>query len=423
MERSLLLVISPSERLPVARRMLLPAFSQICMKTDRHFDRRPFDDCSTHAYRRTCMLMVTHGCNLNCTYCYEKFKNGAKQMDVALAKEIITREIETVQNDERFREIEVDFMGGEPLLRFDLIKEVMEWMEQSCPVPYIGFATTNGTLLNDEMKDWFRLHRHTTCLGVSYDGAGGDSQGVNRGRTAESVDLDFFRELWPDQGFKMTLSKESLPYLYDSLTEAARCGDFIEASLAHGVDWDADDARLYAEQLRKLSDFYLEHPEYDPSNLLTRPLLGIGERTDYQVKFCGSGTYMATYDVDGTLYGCHMFTPLVLGSRALKHADFSGWDRDQELTDPACRGCGMMQWCPTCIGFNLKDRGAVNLRDHRWCAMSVAQAMAACRFQIEYFSRLTREHELHEREVAALEGALAAYDYLSGIDINKPFPQ
>ncbi len=384
---------------------------------------RPFESCHDHPKRRTCMLMVTHGCNLNCTYCYEKFKNGAKQMPVSLAKEIITKEIEIVKADERFEELEVDFMGGEPLLRFDLIKEITEWMEQSCDIPFICFATTNGTLLNDEMKEWFREHKRSACLGASYDGAGGNAQGVNRGETAAEVDLDFFRETWPFQGLKMTISKDSLPYVFDSLVAAARQGDHIESSMAQGVDWNVDDAILFYEQLQKLSAFYLEHPEYPPSNLLTRPLSSIGDRTEHQVKFCGSGTYMATYDVDGTLYGCHMFTPLVLGNRALKHADFTGWNNDQAVTDPACRGCGMMNWCSTCIGFNLKDRGAVHLRDHRWCAINAAQAMAACQFQIEYFSRLTREKEIHEREAATLKGALDAYEYLSTIKLSAPFPQ
>lgn len=393
------------------------------MDTRTKMPLRPFESCHDHPMRRTCMLMVTHGCNLNCTYCYEKFKNGAKQMDISLAKEIISKEIEIVKADERFKELEVDFMGGEPLLRFDLIKEVMEWMEQTCDIPYVGFATTNGTLLNSEMKEWFRAHKDTTCLGASYDGVGGNAQRINRGETATQVDLDFFRETWPFQGFKMTISKDSLPYVFDSLVAAALQGDNVESSMAQGVDWDVDDAILFHEQLQKLSAFYLEHPEYKPSNLLTRPLSGIGNKTEHQIKFCGSGTYMATYDVDGTLYGCHMFTPLVLGNRALKHADFTGWDNDQAVTDPACRRCGMMNWCPTCIGFNLKDRGAVHLHDHRWCAINAAQAMAACQFQIEYFSRLTRDQELQEREATTLKSALDAYEYLSKIDLTAPFPQ
>lgn len=344
-------------------------------------------------------------------------------MEVSRAKDIISKEIEVVKNDERFEEMEVDFMGGEPLLRFDLIKEIIEWMESNCDVPFIGFATTNATLFTDEMKDWFCKHKDTMCLGASYDGVGGDAQSINRGKAATNVDLDFFREVWPYQGFKMTLSKESLPYLYDSLVDAAQRGYPHDTSLAHGVDWTPEDAALYLAQLREAAAFYLEHPEYEPSNLLTRELARIGNKTEFQSKFCGSGTHMATYDVDGTMYGCHMFTPIVLGKQAMPHAKYSGWENDQELTDPECRDCCMMNWCSTCIGFNLLDRNAIHLRDHRWCAMNAAQAIAACQFQIEYFAQLTREQELQEREASILKGALHAYEYLSHIDIFKPFPQ
>ncbi len=369
------------------------------------------------------MLIVTHGCNLNCTYCYEKFKNGSKRMDVSLAKEIIRKEIDIVKNDERFGALEVDFMGGEPLLRFDLIKEVVEWMEAECDVPFICFATTNATLVTESMKEWLRRHKDYICLGASYDGIAGDAQSVNRGEAATKVDLDFFRETWPYQGFKMTPSKESLPYIYDSLVDAARKGYIIGASLAQGVDWNVDDAVLFHEQLIKLGEFYLDHPDIEPCNLLTRGLTGIGDTSEYQNKFCGSGTYMATYDVDGTLYGCHMFTPLVLGKRAPPHSGFTGWSDEKQLTDSFCKGCKLMRWCSTCIGFNLLDRGAVNIRDHRWCAMNAAHALAACQFQLMYFSRLTQQQEMNQFEAGFLQKALNAYEHLKEIDITKPFPQ
>ena len=108
--------------------------------------------------RRTCMLMVTHACNLNCTYCYETHKRNA-YMDTDLAKEIILREAQFVSDSDNFDEIEIDFMGGEPLMNFPLIKSVVEWLEGGViPVPWLCFATTNGTLLTDEIKDWLREH-------------------------------------------------------------------------------------------------------------------------------------------------------------------------------------------------------------------------------------------------------------------------
>ncbi len=385
---------------------------------------RPFASCHDgHLNRRTCMLMVTHGCNLNCTYCYEKFKNGTKQMSADKAREILSAEIETVRRDGRFSELEVDFMGGEPLLCFNLIKELVEWLEAgNCDVPFVCFASTNGTLLTDEMKQWFREHRDSMVLGASYDGLS-TTQSVNRGEASTQIDLDFFRETWPMQGFKMTLSKESLPYLFESYIEAASRGMRVDASLAHGVDWDLEDAKVYSEQLHRLKDFYLEHPGLNICNLLSRPLGGIGDRTEYQARFCGSGVYMATYDVDGTLYGCHLFTPIVLGSNAVPRDQFAGWDDKASLTDASCRGCGLTKWCPTCIGFNLKDRGDICRRDHRWCAMVAAQALCACEFQIEYFTRHMDTDSMSIDEAQILKCAVEAYDYLRTIDFTKPFPQ
>lgn len=369
------------------------------------------------------MLMVTHGCNLNCIYCYEKFKNGSKQMSIELAKEIVSREINFVENSEEFDELEVDFMGGEPLLRFDLIRAIVEWLEhEGCKVPYICFATTNGTLLNDEMKAWFREHRQSMVLGASYDGIG-NAQSMNRGEKADTLDLNFFYETWPFQGFKMTLSKESLPHLYESMVYVARKGYPMDASLAHGVDWDVNDADIYYEQLMKLGDFYLENKMFVPCNLLLRPLHMVGERTPQQPKFCGSGTHMATYDVDGTKYGCHMFTPLVLGGKAMRHVDFHDWENEEMLTDPECVGCGFARWCSTCIGFNMLDRGQVNKRDHRWCAMNAAQATAACDFQLRYFLQLDASIKMREQEASVLQAALEAYPYLSSLNFHSSFPQ
>ena len=77
-----------------------------------------------HPNRRVCMLIITHECNLNCSYCYERFK-GPGRMTVETAKEIILREIALVKESSHFSEIEVDFMGGEPFINFGLIKEIL----------------------------------------------------------------------------------------------------------------------------------------------------------------------------------------------------------------------------------------------------------------------------------------------------------
>lgn len=92
-----------------------------------------------------CMLIITHACNLDCSYCYESHKSN-KRMDVAMAKEIILSEIELVRTSDAYRKLEVHFIGGEPFMNFPLIKEVVEWLEDLKPdIPIICSCSSNGT--------------------------------------------------------------------------------------------------------------------------------------------------------------------------------------------------------------------------------------------------------------------------------------
>ena len=114
-----------------------------------------FERRGDNARRRTCMLRITHKCNLNCTYCYETHKDG-QEMSFAMAKTILMKEFDFVERSDKFDEIEIDFMGGEPLMNFPLIKQVVEWIEGNTPrIPYICFMTSNGTLFSSEIKEWF----------------------------------------------------------------------------------------------------------------------------------------------------------------------------------------------------------------------------------------------------------------------------
>ena len=110
-------------------------------------------------------------------------------MDTNLAKEIILKEAQFVKDSKDFDEMEIDFMGGEPFMNFPLIKEIVEWLEGGViDIPYVCFATTNGTLLTDEIKNWLREHKQTINLGASYDG-NIEMQTTNRGTGKYNVDL------------------------------------------------------------------------------------------------------------------------------------------------------------------------------------------------------------------------------------------
>lgn len=366
--------------------------------------------------RRICMLMITHSCNLKCSYCYETHKNDV-HMSVEQAKAIIATEAEMVMRSDEYDELQIDFMGGEPLVNFNLIRNIVEWLESDAiGVPWICFATTNATLLTDERKSWFKEHRTSISLGASYDGTG-HMQAENRGTAKYNIDLDFFHSLWPDQGFQMTISRETLPFLAEGVLYVQRKGYGLNAALAQGLDWTADDAKTYRQQLCILKEEYLKDISLTPLNRLTRYVdVHDAPKTEYrQVHGCGSGHNMVTYDINGNKYGCHMFSPIVLGDRAVRTTEID-WDNPDLMVDPYCEDCILRQFCPTCPGFNYKYRGKMNVRDKRWCPMVLAEALTACEFQIE---RIAMMDKLTKEDAEHAHTALKAYEVLKELDLCK----
>ncbi|MBR1396813.1 MAG: 4Fe-4S cluster-binding domain-containing protein [Selenomonadaceae bacterium] len=367
--------------------------------------------------RRTCMLMITHACNLNCSYCYEPYKQNA-YMETSLAKDIISREAQFVDESNDFDELQIDFMGGEPFTNFSLIKNIVEWLEKGAiNVPWICYSSTNGTLLTDEIKDWLREHKNSFILGASYDG-NIKMQSTNRGTNKHNIDLEFFQEVWPRQPLHMTISKETLPMLAEGVLDIQAKSHEVEASLAQGVDWTIEDAVVYREQLCALKDAYLKDTSIKPFNILVRYtyIVNVPAAEKIQKKWCGTGQYMMTYDIDGQKYGCHMFTPLVLGKDRALLSDAVEWDSPELTVDDYCKNCVLRRFCPTCAGFNYKYRGNIATRDKQWCPMILAEALTACEFQIERIATLDK---LDKEDAEHGQAALRAYKILQHLDIRK----
>ena len=125
---------------------------------------------------------------------------------------------------------------------------------------------------------------------------------------------------------------------------------------------------------------------------------------------------MATYDIDGQKYGCHMFTPLVLGKDKALLADAVEWDSSESTDDDYCKNCVLRRFCPTCAGFNYKYRGHLAIRDKRWCPMVLAEALTACEFQVE---RIAGMDKLNEQDAVHGKEALNAYEVLKHLDIER----
>lgn len=157
------------------------------------------------AKRKTVSLTLTHSCNLYCIYCYEGFKDK-KTMPIDIAKTALKRHLFHSQG---FDEIEIDLAGGEPFLESDMIMDICEWTWQNrWPKLYIFFATTNGTLINYKIKEWLKKNSDRIYLSLSLDGTS-SMQNTNRSNSYNKIDIQFFKENWPKQPVKMTVSDKN----------------------------------------------------------------------------------------------------------------------------------------------------------------------------------------------------------------------
>ena len=117
------------------------------------------------------VLQVTQNCNLRCDYCVYSGKyitrgHTNKRMNYETAKKAIDFLKEHSVEKER---VIIGFYGGEPLLEFELIKKCVKYARKELKGKQINFAlTTNATLLNDEIINYFI--EHSFIVTVSIDG-------------------------------------------------------------------------------------------------------------------------------------------------------------------------------------------------------------------------------------------------------------
>ena len=116
-------------------------------------------------------LHIAHDCNLACKYCFAEegeyhgrrelmsFEVGKKALDFLVA------------NSGNRVNLEVDFFGGEPLMNWDVVKQLVEYgrsLEEPNNKKFRFTLTTNGVLLNDEIMEY--LNKEMSNVVLSLDG-------------------------------------------------------------------------------------------------------------------------------------------------------------------------------------------------------------------------------------------------------------
>jgi radical SAM protein with 4Fe4S-binding SPASM domain len=340
-------------------------------------------------------IVPTSNCNIQCAYCFEKHELRDKQiMDVSIAKEAIRNYMEK----DGYDYINIDFFGGEPFIAFDFIRDVVDWFHsQTWDKEHVFQIGTNGTILNEEIKEWLYKNRRCVKVGFSIDGTK-IAHNLCRSNSYDLLikNIPFYKKYWPNQPAKMTICAETIPYVADGVIELEEMDLLFTANMAFEDHWGDEVNKeklldIYEEQLTRLVDYYNQHSHlYPVSPLLTSipEYLGIpnySEMSSKEIKrFCGAGHEMVVVDIDGSTYPCHRFIPWI----TKKTSPGENANCQKAWKPEKCAQCKLIHSCPTCAGYNWEVNNDTGMRTDYHCESFKREVMASCLIE---WNRLQRK--------------------------------
>lgn len=351
-------------------------------------------------------LHIAHTCNLNCSYCFAsqgKYHGERAIMSYEVGKKALDFLIE---NSGTRKNLEVDFFGGEPLMNFDVVKQLVAYarsIEKEKGKNFRFTLTTNGMLVDDDVIDW--ANRECSNVVLSLDGrkeihdryrvdyAGNGSwdkivpkfQKFVKARNGQNYYMrgtfthnnpDFLKDVQQmlDLGFR-ELSMEPVVCAPDdpsALTE--------------------DDLDIVMQQYEDLAQLMLEHDQKkDPFTFYHYMIDLTGGPCIYKrISGCGSGTEYMAVTPWGDLYPCHQF----VGDEKFKLGDIYTGVTNTDIQEqfaacnvyahPECNDCWARLYCSGgCAANAYHSTGSVTgvyedgcklFRKRMECAIMVAIA-------------------------------------------------
>ena len=282
-----------------------------------------FDFKARYTNVKALCLHVAHTCNLNCEYCFAS--QGKYHGERAIMSfEVGKRALEfLIENSGNHVNLEVDFFGGEPLMNWDVVKQLVAYArerEKETGKKFRFTLTTNGVLVDDDVIEFANREMHNVVLSldgrkeihdefrVDYNGKGSYDKIVPK--------FQKFVKARGDQGYYVrgTFTHRNPDFTKD-LFHMADLG-FTQLSMEPVVCAPGDPYALTDEDIKIiLNEYEVLACEMIKRRKEGRPFtfyhyildLSHGPCIYKRVSGCGSGTEYMAVTPWGDLYPCHQF--------------------------------------------------------------------------------------------------------------------
>ena len=353
-------------------------------------------------------LHVAHTCNLNCAYCFAsqgKYHGERAVMPFAVGKQALDF---LVANSGKRRNLEVDFFGGEPLMNFDVVKQLVAYarsIEKEHNKNFRFTLTTNGVLIYQDVIDF--ANREMSNVVLSLDGR---KQIHDRFRVDYAGNGSWervvpkFQQLVQARGGKNYYMRGTFthanPDLVNDIRQMLDLG-FTELSMEPVVcapgdpsELTQDDLDVVMEQYEELAQLMLERDREGRPFTFYHYMIDLagGPCIYKRISGCGSGTEYMAVTPWGDLYPCHQF----VGEEAFKLGNIYDGVTNTDMVEqfagcnvyarPQCRDCWARLYCSGGCSANayhatgsvkgVYENGCKLFRKRMECAIMVAVARA-----------------------------------------------
>ncbi|MEE1225226.1 MAG: thioether cross-link-forming SCIFF peptide maturase [Clostridia bacterium] len=312
-------------------------------------------------------LHVAHDCNLRCKYCFGD-TGGFQGERCLMSAEVGKKAIDfVIKNSAERKNIEIDYFGGEPLMNFDVVKEITDYAKKEGEKHGKNFRftiTTNGILLNDEIKEYINENMSNVVLSIDgrketndrvryrVDGSGSYDTIVPKFKDlAESRDQDRYY-------VRGTFTAYNTEFAQDVI-HLADLG-FKQTSVEPVVAPETEDYALTAEHIptvfaeyEKLAEEYVKrYKEGNWFNFFHFMIdLDQGPCVVKRLSGCGAGHEYLAIAPNGDIYPCHQFVgnqDFIMGNvdeGSVKEEIKNYFEKSNIYTKEKCKNCFAKFYC------------------------------------------------------------------------------
>lgn len=312
-------------------------------------------------------LHIAHDCNLRCKYCFAStgdFGTGRKLMPLEVGKAAIDFLLEKSVGREN---LEVDFFGGEPLMNFDVVKEIVKYArskEKEYNKNFRFTITTNGLLLTDDKIEYINKEMSNVVLSIDGRKEVNDKMRVRvDGSGCYDKIVENYKKLVAGRGDKEyyvrgTYTKYNLDFaedvihLYNAGFDQISVEPVMEDDSIEYAITEADLDKIYAEY-DKLVDKVAELKKEDEKFNFFHFMIDLdqGPCVIKRLRGCGSGNEYVAITPDGDIYPCHQF----VGHEEYKMGNLEEHTFNENIkkefagchvySKPTCRDCWAKFYC------------------------------------------------------------------------------